>query len=137
MRIPRLLVTIWLVAVTAACQSVREDRENWLTRVSLVALLAHPSDYDNRHIETMGFLAHEGEPAIHLTREHARAFDIASGVLLTVPDGSLKSLRNSGCFDKYVDVLGRFVVIHEYIGKDIRVRTIRDAFTKKVCWRAK
>lgn len=134
MRIARMLVSMCLVIVISACQSVSEDRESWLINTSLVTLLANPSEYDNIHVETTGFLAYEGDPVVFLTRDHAKAYDIASGIPLSVPDEKLKSLKNSSCYDKYVRVIGRFVVEHEYVGKSIQVQNIRDAFTTKTCW---
>lgn len=134
MRIARLVVSTCLVVVISACQSVSEDRESWLVGASLVTLLANPSKYDNIHVSTMGFLAQAGGPVVFLTRDHAKAYDIISGIPLTVSDEKRKSLNNSSCFDKYVQVLGRFVVEHEYVGKSIQVQGIRDALTKKVCW---
>lgn len=100
-----------------------------------MTLLSNPSDYDNIHVATMGFLALAGDPVVFLTHEHAKAYDIVSGIPLTAPDEALKTLKNSSCFDKYVDVTGRFVVTREYVGKLIQVQEIRDAFTTKPCWR--
>ena len=134
MRIARVLVSMCLVAVISACQSVKEDRESWLIWTSMVTLLANPSEFDKIHVRTMGYLADEGGPVLFLTRDHAKGFDVSSGIPLTVPDGKLKALRNSGCFDKHVYVRGRFVVEHEYVGKSINVQEVSDAFTRKTCW---
>lgn len=134
MRIARMLVSACLVVVMSACQSVPEDRESWLINTSLVTLLANPSQYDNIHVETTGFLTDAGGPVVFLTRDHAKAYDIASGIPLTVPDEKRESLKNSSCYDKFVRFLGRFVVEHEYVGKIIQVQAITDAFTNKTCW---
>jgi len=83
----------------------------------------------------MGFLADTGGPVLFLTRDHARAQDIASGIPLSLPDEQIDSLRNSSCFDKFVYVAGRFAVEQEYVGKTIKVQKISDAFTTKTCWR--
>ena len=131
-----MLVSVCLVVVISACQSVPEDRESWLINTSLVTLLANPSKYDNIHVETTGFLRYAGGPVVFLTRDHAKAYDIASGIPLDVPDEKRKSLKDASCYDKYVRVIGRFVVVHEYVGKIIKVQAIRDAFnhTSKDCW---
>lgn len=98
-------------------------------------LLTKLAEFDNLHIRTMGFLANEGGAVLFLSRDHAKAYDIASDIPLRVPDEKLESLRNSGCFDKYVYVEGRFAVEHEYVGKTIKVQKISNAFTTKTCWR--
>lgn len=135
-RIARLLASMCLVQLISACQAVTEDRESWLIGTSVVTLLANPSDYDNLHVQTRGFLANDGGPVLFLTRDHARIHDIISGIPLSVPDEKIGSLRNSGCFDKYVSVIGRFVVEHEYVGKSLKVRSIRDILATRTCWRA-
>jgi len=134
MRIARMLVSVCLAVVISTSHSVSEDRESWLINTSLVTLLANLSEYDKIHVETTGFLAYEGGPVVFLTRDHAKAYDIASGIPLTVPDEKRESLKNSSCYDKFVRVLGRFVVEHEYVGKIIQVQAITDAFTNKTCW---
>ena len=135
LRVVRLLAAMWLVHAISACQGVKEDRESWLIGTSIVTLLAHPSDYDGIHVQTKGFLSNEGSPALFLTRDHAMVHDVPSAIPLTVSDEKLGPFRNSGCFDKYVSVVGRFVVEHEYVGKSIKVQTVRDALTTRTCWR--
>ena len=128
MRLWRLLVSLWLVVVVSACQSVSTLGESSLIWISLVTLLGNPPEYDNIHVETMGFLVDERVPDLFLTRDHAEAYDVSSGIPLLSDEGI-----SSNCFDRYVYVIGRFVLDHEDVGRYIQVQSIRDALTRETC----
>jgi hypothetical protein len=131
MQLGRLLVSLWLMVGVSACQSVSTLGESSLIWLSLVTLLGNPPEYDNIHVETMGFLADERVPDLFLTRDHAEAYDVTSGIPLESDEAI-----SSDCFNKYVYVIGRFVLDHETVGRYLQVQSITDASTKETCWRA-
>ena len=70
---------------------------------SLVMLLTNPAGYDGKVVEVVGYLERDVGLTLYLTRDHARAWDIASAISIEQLDAS-----PGKCAGAYVRVIGRF-----------------------------
>ena len=70
---------------------------------SLVMLLTNPEAYDGKVVGVVGYPQLGPGLPLYLTRDHAKARDIASAIELEQPDAS-----PGKCAGAYVQVIGRF-----------------------------
>ena len=85
-------------------RSRSDDRR--LHRVSLIRVIANPSEYDGEHIRVVGYLAGAGPddaPGVFVSESDGRNGILSNAVDLTVGDSTIR-----GMFGKYVIVSGLY-----------------------------
>ena len=102
MSIRRILVFSLLVIVSSNPERGAAGQQAEAV-ASLLTLLANPAELDGKVIEVVGYLSHDVGLTLYLTRDHAKAYDIASAIAIEEPDASLEK-----CAGAYVRVVGRF-----------------------------
>ena len=84
---------------------LRSDNHR-LHRVSLIRVIANPSEYDGEHIRVVGYLAGAGfdnAPGVFVSECDGRNGILSNAVDLTVSDSTIR-----GMFGKYVIVSGLY-----------------------------
>lgn len=78
-----------------------DEAESRVSIVSMVQLLARPSDFDGRVVRVAGYLAVGFGLRLYLTRDHASIADSASALSVSEPTEQL-----ARCAGAYVTVMG-------------------------------
>lgn len=85
-------------------RSPSDDRR--LHRISLIRVIANPSEYDGEHIQVAGYLAGAGlddAPGLFVSESDGRNGILSNAVNLTVSDRTIR-----GMYGKYVIVSGLY-----------------------------
>lgn len=101
-----LLIFLSLAALTASPVNAQSEAPHD-DRVPLVALLANPTLYDGRHVETFGYLNLELEGnALYTGKDDFEAFATQNAIWFDAPMGDIRTRR---AFDRhYVEASGVF-----------------------------
>jgi len=123
-------------ALSASPQERQSRSENRrLHRMSLIRLIANPSDYDGEHISVVGYLAGIGPddaPGVFVSESDGRNGILSNGVDLTVSDSTIR-----GMYGKYVIVSGLYHApapqgdFNGYIDHILKVKPLNTGNTSK------
>jgi len=106
--IGKRVVLFFLLAGIVILPSLRSSDlkgDSLIYYISMVNLINSPSDYKDKKVSLVGYLARESDPYLYLSKEHAFLSDISSGFPVFMRD-----LIASKCMNRFVRITGRFTL---------------------------